>query len=309
MLTYLSETTGTKIYEDLRRELMQETENSSDKINCPIKLSEMKNYRTKKDLFYGKYEKVLGKSNIPKNTFNKLSFTDDYLIVVFIRTLGDTFLPELLNFDILKNYADDNHSLGKLKAIELLCKIFVIRYKEHDILCEDIKRMLTLLANKSLKSLRKNLPKKSILDGIKNLMDYHDTLIKLFDNEKLKEINIQPIKDIKKIKEDRKVYIKFSEYLPEFWHEFKDAKELVHESHIMENCIQHYAKDFLEANCGLFWAEINGKRYNAEVVFDKERQKMYLRQLCGKKNTNPIKKDVRNFEKSVKNFNIDFCII
>ena len=75
----------------------------------------------------------------------------------------------------------------------------------------------------------------------------------------------------------------------------------------MENCIQYYAKDFLEANCGLYWAELNGKRYNAEVVFDKERQKMYLRQLYGKKNTDPIKEDVRNFEKAVKNFNIDFA--
>lgn len=302
MLSYLSETAETKIYEDLRRELIQEAGNSSNKINCPIKLSELKNYRTKKDLFYGKYKKVLGKASVPKNTFNKLSFTEDYLIVIFIRTLGDNFLSELLNFGILKNYADDNRSLGKIKAIELLCKIFIFRYKEYDILCEDIKRMLTVLANKSLKSLRKNLPNKSILDGIKNLMDYHDTLVRLFDDEKLEELNIEPIKDAEKIKEDRKVYIKFSECLPDCWHEFRDAKELVHESHIMENCIRHYVKDFLEANCGLYWAEINGNRYNAEVVFNKEKQKMYLRQLYGKKNTEPIKKDIRNFEKAVKFF-------
>lgn len=86
------------------------------------------------------------------------------------------------------------------------------------------------------------------------------------------------------------------------WKEFTEPEELVHESHIMENCIRTYCQDLTAAECGLYWAEINGKRYNAEVIFDKDENRMNLIQLFGKRNEKPVKKDVLSFEEYVRKF-------
>ena len=105
------------------------------------------------------------------------------------------------------------------------------------------------------------------------------------------------------IKQDRKVYECFAEQLPSPWKEFTEPEELVHESHIMENCIRTYSQDLAAAECGLYWAEINGRRYNAEVIFNKYENRVNLIQLYGKNNCTPVKKDVKPFIQYIEIFN------
>ena len=123
----------------------------------------------------------------------------------------------------------------------------------------------------------------------------------VYDDD-LDEMEIKHIKKQEQIQQDRKIYKAFAEKLPVPWKEFTAPQELVHESHIMENCIRTYSQDLHDAECGLYWAEINGKRYNAEVVFNKNENRMNLIQLFGKKNSTPIKKDVLSFVNYVENF-------
>lgn len=71
----------------------------------------------------------------------------------------------------------------------------------------------------------------------------------------------------------------------------------------MENCIRTYCQDLTDAECGLYWAEINGKRYNTEVIFNKDENRMNLIQLFGKRNEKPVKKGIELFVKYIDNFN------
>lgn len=85
MLEHLSEITGSKIYIDL---LKEKSEDGQLLNPCPLKIAEMKDFRTKKEFFYGKYGKLLNKYSIPKKTFNKHSFNSDYKIVNFVKYMG-----------------------------------------------------------------------------------------------------------------------------------------------------------------------------------------------------------------------------
>lgn len=138
-------------------------------------------------------------------------------------------------------------------------------------------------------------------------MEYHDSLVnvfeELYEDDVFDEMGIEHKKTQEQIKQDRKVYEYFAETLPSPWKEFTEPEELVHESHIMENCIRTYSQDLAAAECGLYWAEINGRRYNAEVIFNKKESRMNLIQLYGKKNSNPVKKDINSFIKYIESFN------
>ena len=302
MLEHLSEITGSKIYIDL---LNEKSEDGQLLFPCPLKIAEMKDFRTKKELFYGKYGKLLNKYSIPKKTFNKYTFNWDYKIVNFVKYMGGDFIPELLQ---LEECPDNVTSQGKSKGIivPIFTQILMKRYPLVTYICTDIGKMMSQLLYDSLKEFRKHLPSRSILEGRKKLMEYHDSLVnvfeQLYEDDIFDEMEIVHRKTQEQIKQDRKVYECFAETLPSPWKEFTDPEELVHESHIMENCIRTYCQDLTAAECGLYWAEINGRRYNAEVIFNKVENRMDLIQLFGKRNEKPVRKDVLSFEEYVKNF-------
>ena len=303
MLEHLSEITGSKIYIDL---LNEKSEDGQLLNPCPLKIAEMKDFRTKKELFYGKYGKLLNKYSIPKKTFNKYCFNWDYKIVNFVKYMGGDFIPELLQ---LEECPDDEISQRKSKEIivSIFTQILMKRYPLVTYICTDIGKMMSQLLYDSLKEFRKHLPSRSILEGRKKLMEYHDSLVnvfeQLYEDDVFDELEIEHRKTQEQIKQDRKVYECFAEQLPSPWKEFTEPEELVHESHIMENCIRTYCQDLAAAECGLYWAEINGRRYNAEVIFNKDENRMNLIQLYGKKNSNPVKKDINSFIKYIENFN------
>lgn len=298
MLEHLSEITGSKIYIDL---LKEKSEDGQLLNPCPLKITEMKDFRTKKELFYGKYGKLLNKYSIPKKTFNKHSFNRDYKIVNFVKYMGGDFIPELLQLEY-----PDNNLKSKEVAVSMFTQILMKRYPLVTYICTDIGKMMSQLLYDSLKEFRKHLPSRSILEGRKKLMEYHDSLVnvfeQLYEDDVFDEMEIEHRKTQEQIKQDRKVYECFAEQLPSPWKEFTEPEELVHESHIMENCIRTYCQDLTAAECGLYWAEINGKRYNAEVIFDKDENRMNLIQLFGKRNEKPVKKDVLSFEEYVRKF-------
>ena len=284
MLEHLSEITGSKIYIDL---LKEKSEDGRLFIPCPLKIAEMKDFRTKKELFYGKYGKLLNKYSIPKKTFNKYGFRWDYKIVNFVKYMGGDFIPELLQ---LEEYTDYEISQRKSKevAVSMFTQILMKRYPSGTyIICTDIGKMMSQLLYDSLKEFRKHLPSRSILEGRKKLMEYHDSLVnvfeQLYEDDVFDEMEIEHRKTQEQIKQDRKVYECFAETLPSPWKEFTEPEELVHESHIMENCIRTYCQDLTAAECGLYWAEINGRRYNAEVIFNKDENKKKYRQADHKK--------------------------
>ena len=124
MLEHLSEITGSKIYIDL---LNEKSEDGQLLFPCPLKIAEMKDFRTKKELFYGKYGKLLNKYSIPKKTFNKYTFNWDYKIVNFVKYMGGDFIPELLQ---LEECPDNVTSQGKSKGIivPIFTQILMKRY-------------------------------------------------------------------------------------------------------------------------------------------------------------------------------------
>ena len=302
MLEHLSEITGSKIYIDL---LKEKSEDGQLLNPCPLKIAEMKDFRTKKELFYGKYGKLLNKYSIPKKTFNKYCFNWDYKIVKFVKYMGGDFIPELLQ---LEECPDNEISQRNSKemTVSMFTQILMKRYPLVTYICTDIGKMMSQLLYDSLKEFRKHLPSRSILEGRKKLMEYHDSLVnvfeKLYEDDVFDELEIEHRKTQEQIKQDRKVYECFAEQLPSPWKEFTEPEELVHESHIMENCIRTYCQDLTAAECGLYWAEINGRRYNAEVIFNKDENRMNLIQLFGKRNEKPVKKDVLSFEEYVRKF-------
>ena len=302
MLEHLSEITGSKIYIDL---LNEKSEDGQLLFPCPLKIAEMKDFRTKKELFYGKYGKLLNKYSIPKKTFNKYSFNWDYKIVKFVKYMGGDFIPELLQ---LEECPDNEISQRNSKemTVSMFTQILMKRYPLVTYICTDIGKMMSQLLYDSLKEFRKHLPSRSILDGRKKLMEYHDSLVnvfeELYEDDVFDEMEIEHRKTQEQIKQDKKVYECFAEQLPSPWKEFTDPEELIHESHIMENCIRTYCQDLTAAECGLYWAEISGRRYNAEVIFNKDENRMNLIQLFGKRNEKPVKKDVQSFEEYVRNF-------
>ena len=304
MLEHLSEITGSKIYIDL---LNEKSEDGRLFIPCPLKIAEMKDFRTKKELFYGKYGKLLNKYSIPKKTFNKYGFRWDYKIVNFVKYMGGDFIPELLQLEECTDY-EISQRKSKEIAISMFTQILMKRYPSGTyIICTDIGKMMSQLLYNSLKEFRKHLPSRSILDGRKKLMEYHDSLVnvfeELYEDDVFDEMEIEHRKTQEQIKQDRKVYECFAEQLPSPWKEFTEPEELVHESHIMENCIRTYSQDLAAAECGLYWAEINGRRYNAELIFNKDENRMNLIQLHGKRNEKPVKKDIELFLKYIDDFN------
>lgn len=303
MLEHLSEITGSKIYIDL---LKEKSEDGRLFIPCPLKIAEMKDFRTKKELFYGKYGKLLNKYSIPKKTFNKYSFRWDYKIVNFVKYMGGDFIPELLQLEECTDY-EISQKKSKEIAVSMFTQILMKRYPLGTyIICTDIGKMMSQLLYDSLKEFRKHLPSRSILEGRKKLMEYHDSLVnvfeQLYEDDVFDEMEIEHRKTQEQITQDRKVYECFAEKLPSPWKEFTEPEELVHESHIMENCIRTYCQDLTAAECGLYWAEINGRRYNAEVIFNKHENRMNLIQLFGKRNEKPVKKDILSFEEYVRKF-------
>lgn len=298
MLEHLSEITGSKIYIDL---LNEKSEDGQLLNPCPLKIAEMKDFKTKKDFFYGKYGKLLNKYSIPKKTFNKHSFNRDYKIVNFVKYMGGDFIPELLQLEY-----PDNNLKSKEVAVSMFTQILMKRYPLLTYICTDVGKMMSQLLQDSLKEFRKHLPSRSILEGRKKLMEYHDSLVnvfeQLYEDDVFDELEIEHRKTQEQIKQDRKVYECFAEQLPSPWKEFTEPEELVHESHIMENCIRTYCQDLIAAECGLYWAEINGRRYNAEVIFNKDENRMNLIQLFGKRNEKPVRKDVLSFEEYVRKF-------
>lgn len=121
MLEHLSEITGSKIYIDL---LNEKSEDGQLLFPCPLKIEEMKDFRTKKELFYGKYGKLLNKYSIPKKTFNKYCFNWDYKIVNFVKYMGGDFIPELLQLE----ECPDNE-ISQRKSKEIVVSIFT--HKKH----------------------------------------------------------------------------------------------------------------------------------------------------------------------------------
>ena len=296
MFNYMNAEYKTYIFKDV----LNDTD-SFVKCGCPISLSELKDFKTKDDFFRNRYSKTFSNIQIPKRTFNIHSFCQDYYISEFVKEYGGGLLSKLLS-------DEDNLNMNYFYEIcrkkrEIVHKMFLHltykRYSHHSFnssIAEDIEKILFVLPA-SIK--KKNLPSGDILRDVKHLKEYHDRLLSVLPDKERKMLGKKTNKEIEK---DKAIFDSFTSGLPDGWHAFLQPNSLVHESHIMENCIDTYQWDLAESNSGLYWAEINGRRYNAEVTIDKKKNKMHLRQLFGKKNSEPVKKDVLPFKKYVQNF-------
>lgn len=72
----------------------------------------------------------------------------------------------------------------------------------------------------------------------------------------------------------------------------------------MHNCIGTYFDKVINGECGLYYGTVNNKRYNAELIYDKERKKLQIRQLFGKFNEPPEECEVKDFKQAVKTFTV-----
>ena len=233
--------------------------------------------------------KKIASEIIPKDILNKFPFYKDYLLVTFIKKFGTGLILELLK---------DNGSIFEYKlyefisrktANEVLRKIIERKYRKNYpeecyFLGEDIERMLEILPAKKI---RKIQPGPEMLKDIEKAIDFHDRIINLIDDKELKKIGITRPKTKDKIQEDKQRYAELLQYLPEQWHMFQNRQELIHESHIMNNCIKIYGTKCEYGESGLFFAEIDHIRYNAEVKYNSRTKKMKLVQLFGPHNTEP----------------------
>ena len=93
-----------------------------------------------------------------------------------------------------------------------------------------------------------------------------------------------------------------AENLPEGWNPLL-PKDLITEGRLMHNCIGSYCEQVVKNECGLYSGTINQHRYNAELFFDEEVNKLFINQLYGYCNSEPIKEDVKDFIDYVENFN------
>lgn len=293
MFKYLENGFNTKIYSDLLREIRD-----INKCYCSITISELKNYRTKKELFYGKYNKVLKDVVIPKKYFNTHSFLNDYYIILFLKTFGKNLINIVVYDD--KYLLLSQKSNKKNQVFNILDKILSKKYGDFDpIKCDVVNMLRHLPARKRKKALLDT----DILCSKEKLKNYHDRLIDMFNEKDIRKMYLFLNKKDYELQKDKQIYEELSKRLPENWHMFSNEKELIHESNIMHNCIKTYRSIMLNADCGLFWGEKNGRRYNAEIVYDKKKEKYIIFQLYGFNNCKPVKGDVSDFIKSINNIN------
>lgn len=284
--------TGSYIYKDVYNDFCKRQTNN------PFKISELKNYWTKKDLYLTKKEIRDNINIIGNRTLNKLSFTNLNTLYCYIKYFGNYLLPFVINELIVINepthFIPWNYDIYNQKeiALNLLSNIFS-HLSSEDYIARDIINMLKYFSLKEIRKIKFAYPTKKFLNEL------HDLLV-----NKLTDENFEKIFHIPRNANYPKnsIYLKIAENLPEGWNLLL-PKDLITEGRLMHNCIGSYCEQVVKNKCGLYSGTINQHRYNAELFFDKSENKLFINQLYGYCNSEPIKEDVKDFIDYVENFN------
>lgn len=279
--------TGSYIYKDVYNDFCK------GQTNNPFKIIELKNYWTKKDLYLTKKEIRDNINIIGHRTLNKLSFTNLNNLYCYIKYFGNYLLPFVINnLTHITPEWDDGIYNQKEIALYLLSNIF-FRLSSEDCIVNDIFNMLKYFSLKEIRKIKFAYPTKKFLNEL------HDLLVNKLTDENFEKIFHMP-RNANYPKNS--IYLKIAENLPEGW-SLLLPKDLIKEGRLMHNCIGSYCEHVVKNRCGLYSGTINQHRYNAELFFDKEENKLFIMQLYGYCNSEPIKEDVKDFIDYVENFN------
>lgn len=274
------------IYKDVCNDLI------TNKCSNPSSLIELKNFQTKRDFYLTKKEIANNIEKIGKKRLNKLSFFQLHFLFCYVKYFNTIFIDELmflLKVPHMYHFYDSNHKkTQKYIAISCYTEILAINYDSQ--IARDIRNMLLQLKLPK-KQLNQLLNIKTITE--KNVIELHNKLVEIYNNK---------ISNYKNAKyPENSIYVKFSEYLPSSW-KILEPKDLHKEGVQMHNCIGTYFDKVINGECGLYYGTVNNKRYNAELIYDKERKKLQIRQLFGKFNEPPEECEVKDFKQAVKTF-------
>lgn len=276
------------IYKDVCNDLI------ANKCSNPSSLIELKNFQTKRDFYLTKKEIANNIEKIGKKRLNKLSFFQLHFLFCYVKYFNTIFIDELmflLKAIHMYHFYDSNHKkTQKYIAISCYTEILAINYDSQ--IARDIRNMLLQLKLPK-KQLNQLLNIKTITE--KNVIELHNKLVEIYNNK---------ISNYKNAKyPENSIYVKFSEYLPSSW-KILEPKDLHKEGVQMHNCIGTYFDKVINGECGLYYGTVNNKRYNAELIYDKERKKLQIRQLFGKFNEPPEECEVKDFKQAVKTFTV-----
>ena len=279
--------TGSYIYKDVYNDFCERQTNN------PFKIIELKNYWTKKDLYLTKKEIRDNINIIGHRTLNKLNFTNLNNLYCYIKYFGNYLLPFVIN-ELTHRNPTWNYVICKQKeiALKLLRNIF-FRLSDENYIANDIINMLKYFSLKEIRKIKFAYPTKKFLNEL------HDLLVNNLTDEKFEKIFCIP-RNANYPKNS--IYLKIAENLPEGWNLLL-PKDLITEGRLMHNCIGSYCEQVVKNECGLYSGTINQHRYNAELFFDEEVNKLFINQLYGYCNSEPIKEDVKDFIDYVENFN------
>lgn len=279
--------TGSYIYKDVYNDFCK------GQTNNPFKIIELKNYRTKKDLYLTKKEIRDNINIIGNRTLNKLNFTNLNNLYSYIKYFGNYLLPFVINelTHIIPVWNCDICNQKEI-ALYLLSDIF-FHLSGEDCIVYDIINMLKYFSLKEIRKIKFAYPTKKFLNEL------HDLLVNKLTDENYEKIFHMP-RNANYPKNS--IYLKIAENLPEGWN-LLFPKDLITEGRLMHNCIGSYCENVVKNRCGLYSGTINQHRYNAELFFDKEENKLFIMQLYGYCNSEPIKEDVKDFIDYVENFN------
>lgn len=276
------------IYKDVCNDLI------ANKCSNPSSLLELKNFQTKRDFYITKKEIANNIKQIGKKRLNKLSFKQLHILYCYVKYFDGIFVDKLISSLEILNFVDydfcNNNYKKTQKNIAITCYTKIIADKFDSLIATDISNMLFKLKLQK-KQLRQLLDIKTITE--KNVIELHNKLVEIYNKKGL------GIKNIKY--PTNSIYVKFSEYLPDSW-KILEPTELHQEGIHMHNCIGTYVEKVINGECGLYCGTVNNKRYNAELIYDKEKNKLQIRQLFGKFNEPPEEEEVKDFKQAVKNF-------
>lgn len=276
------------IYKDVCNDLI------ANKCSNPSSLLELKNFQTKRDFYITKKEIANNIKQIGKKRLNKLSFKQLHILYCYVKYFDGIFVDKLISSLEILNFVDydfcNNNYKKTQKNIAITGYTKIIADKFDSLIATDISNMLFKLKLQK-KQLRQLLDIKTITE--KNVIELHNKLVEIYNKKVL------GIKNVKY--PTNSIYVKFSEYLPDSW-KILEPTELHQEGIHMHNCIGTYVEKVINGECGLYCGTVNNKRYNAELIYDKEENKLQIRQLFGKFNEPPEEDEVKEFKQAVKNF-------
>ncbi|MCI6317534.1 MAG: hypothetical protein MR877_10320 [Spirochaetia bacterium] len=98
---------------------------------------------------------------------------------------AEKLLMALAEKKLLQVEERPDNVISQRKSKEIVVSIFTqILMKKYPLvtyICTDIGKMMSQLLYDSLKEFRKHLPSRSIFNGRKKLMEYHDSLVNVFE--------------------------------------------------------------------------------------------------------------------------------